>query len=315
MFDCPYCHHLFTTKQRLISHLSRNNKCYDVKTVGVPPILLDLMGFNQGEKEETPVLASAETNEKRHTSIINPKNIEPDPNLIVVPSDAKKDTYVCVNCQKIFVSQKNLDKHMATVKCRRKDVIVEDDKLSVIFKSKAENKKIVRPPKPPKNENVPQTKDYQGQQQNIKYIVKENYVDSLTDMMGSQDVAFKFIRTCIQTKIRGGINLLYKLYFEGKDYKDYPIEIVDAKAKKIYYKTPDKIALDENATHVKTILIENLRNCYLQFCNHIISANLEDNDVIFDDYDLAEIQNHILELSDDKKKDRIIVGLIEQTKK
>lgn len=133
--------------------------------------------------------------------------------------------------------------------------------------------------------------------------------------MGSVDEAFKFIRGCIQAKIRGGITLLYKIYFEGKEFRDYPIEVVDAKTRKIYYKTPDKIELDENSSHVRAILIDNLRNCYLQFCNHIISTNLDDNDVIFNDYDLGEIQNHILELSDEKKKDRIMFGLIEQIKK
>jgi len=300
MFDCPYCHQVFTTKQRLISHLSRNNKCYDVTVIGVPPILLELMGFNQDKKDETVI----------------PEPIKEKP--IEMTNENTDIKYICVKCQKTFVSQKNLDKHMSSIKCHKKGTVIENNELPIIFKSKAENKKQVKPPtppKPPKNEDIPKTKEYQYPQQNIKYIMKENYVTSLTEIMGSQEMAFNFIRTCIQTKIRGGINLLYKVYFEGKEYKDYPIEIVDAKTRKIYYKTPDKIELDENAVRIKAILIDNLRNCYLQFCNHIISTNLENTDVIFNDYDLADIQNHILELADEKKKDRIISGLIDQTKK
>jgi hypothetical protein len=197
------------------------------------------------------------------------------------------------------------------VKCQKKELMVIDDQLPVIFKSKRENKKNAKKTDIP----VPSVRDYPPHKQNVKYIIKENYIDCLKVMLGSEEDAIEFIKVCIQSKIRGGINLLYKVYFEGKEYRDYPIEVIDAKMKKIYYKTPDKIELDENAVHVKAIMIDNLRNCYLQFCNHIISENLEDNSVIFNDYDLAEIQNHILELSDDKKKDRVMIGLFEQIKK
>jgi hypothetical protein len=277
------------------------------------------MGFNQ-EKTDTPSVVSSDVT----ASDVTPETVIEKTSSSVDTSESQladektpqKDVkYVCDNCYKSFVTQKNLEKHLTTVKCRKKSFVIDDENLPIIFKSKTEHRKIVRLPKPPKIDTVPQTRDVPSHKQNIKYIVKENYVDYLAETLGSQDAALKFIRTCIQTKIRGGINLLYKVYFEGKEYNDYPIEVIDAKNKKIYYKTPDKIELDENALHVKTILIENLRNCYLQFCNLIISANLEDNDVIFDDYDLAEIQNHILELSEEKKKDRIILGLIEQVKK
>jgi hypothetical protein len=127
--------------------------------------------------------------------------------------------------------------------------------------------------------------------------------------------ALQIIRYSIQNRIQGGINLLRRIYFEGRNSLDYPIDVVDAKTRKIYYKTESDIILDENATHIKNILIDNLQNCYLRYSNFIIEHNLEHNDVIFEEYGLANIQSHIQELSDEKKKVQLITGLIDQIKK
>lgn len=334
MFDCPYCQHTFTTKQRLISHLTRNDKCYDVSTIGVPPILLNLMGFSQKEVETTTcdkdktVNTSTQIedivieNRREKETIVDDEEHEDniDKGTVFVAdnkteTNTNKDLNVCNKCSKKFANQKNLERHLIGGKCQKKiahpRIVLPEDQIPNIFKSRNENKKPAKAikklqPKPDPNPN---------HKSNVKYIIKENYIDYLTKQMGSEDEAFKFVRTCIQGKIKGGINLLYKIYYEGRDRADYPIEVVDPRIKKIYYKTPNNVVLDENATYIKSVLVENLRNCYLRFCNQIIEANLDDNNVIFDDYNLGEMQKHILELSDDKKKDRIIAGLIDQTKK
>lgn len=291
MFDCSYCHRTFATKQRLISHLTRNNKCYDVSVTGVPPILLGLIGVSKEDQKKI-------TGSTLHSS--STQKIEGDDRdetkQKIVEEEVKEEVKGDVK------TDLQREDHMNTSQ-------PFDDQIPIIFRSEKENKniKIIKKIKP--------IKKICTHKSNIKYIKKENYFDCLTEQLGSREHALNFIRKCIQGKIRGGINLLYKIYFEGKDSSDYPIEVVDSKSKKIYYKTPNDIVLDENATYVKSVLVDNLRNCYLQFCNHIISTNLDDNGILFDDYDLGEIQNHLLELSDDKKKDRIIMGLIEQTKK
>lgn len=304
MFNCPYCQRCFTTKQRLISHLSRINKCYDVEVVGVPPILLELMGFNEIVKDDINI-----THSKSESKSENESEDENESENSRVTSHLLHKC-ICDKCLRIFENEKNLDKHKTSGKCEPNNLKYNiDDKIPIIFKSKEENKNMTRIVKKPviKNENSCQS--------NIKYIVKDNYLDCLTDLIGSKEDALKYIRACIQSKIRGGVNLLYKIYFEGRKYNDYPIEIVDSKGKKMYYKTPNSVILDENAVYVKSVLINNLRNCYLQFCNHVISTNLDDNDIIFNEYDLAEMQKHILELSDEKKKDKIILGLIDQIHK
>lgn len=326
MFDCPYCHHSFTTKQRLVSHLSRNNKCYDVNKIGMPPILLDLMGLPTSDKNTQIMKPTVivETKEQEVDGNDDESDIDgeqksadldkksPLTNSIPISDAEINDPNTCTKCLKVFANQKNLEKHNLSGKCGVKkpkpQLTTINDKIPLIFKSKEENKDMAK--------RIKKTPNYEctPHKQNIRYIVRENYMDCLTEQLGSQEQAYRFVRNCIQCKIRGAINLLYKIYFEGKRHSDYPIEIVDSKGKKLYYKTPNNVVLDENAIYVKTTLVDNIRNCYLQFCNHIITENLEDNDVIFDDYDLAEIQKHILELSDEKKKDRIILGLMEQSR-
>lgn len=297
MFDCPYCHNVFTTKQRLISHLTRNNKCYD-NSIGVPPILMELIGFSNDDKNKT--------------------SEEP---VVSEPANNTSISVICSGCSKKFISQKNLDRHITTGKCHgsstsNSKVITQtlDMNIPVIYKSKKETEiKIKKKEKVKEKEKevviVPE------QRTHVKYIEKEDYVSYLTQQLGTTEQAFKFIRNCIQSKLRGCINLLYKIYFENKVYLDYPIEIVDIKTHKVYYKTDSNIILDENCNHIKSVMIDNIRNCYLQFCNNIINSNLDDNHVLFDDYDIGDIQSHILELSDEKKKDRVISGLLDQIKK
>ena len=347
MHDCPYCQHSFSTKQRLISHLTRNNKCYDVAVVGVPKILMELMGFNDNSEQtttsETSLLKTSPTVIPVQTSVQTPVQTQTvsEPALLLTPLlseplqeqaqcehiDPPDVTTVvktcvdptmpinCPNCLKPFATQRNLDRHTSTVKCHKK---VIDDNIPLIYKSKNENTPIPKP--------VPTTRKHRKAEQShcipvhtqgstIKYIIKENYFDTLTEKLGSHENTLKYIKSCIQSKMKGGINLLYKVYCDGKDLVDIPIEVIDIKTRKIYYKTPDNIVLDENSTYIKSILIENLRNCYLHFCNQIISDNMSDNDVLFDDYDLGEIQKHILELSEDKRKDKIIGGLLEHINK
>jgi len=285
MFPCPYCQQVFTTKQRLVSHLTRVNKCYDIDEVGIPPLLLEIMGASQTKKLPQPQQSQQPQPQQSQPQPPQPQQQPQQPQQQPQPQPQPQPQQP-----------------------RKQNV---DDQVPVIFKSKSEQRKpnkIVRksPSQIPKEEV--------SCQPDIKYIVKENYVNYLATSMGSMDNALKFVRTCIQAKIKGGITLLYKIYFEGKDQINYPIEIVDLKNMKIYYKTPERVVLDEKSNTVKSILIDNLRNCYLQFCNRIINANMDDNDIIFDNYDLRDIQNHILDLSDDKLKDRIIHGLLEQIK-
>jgi hypothetical protein len=302
MLDCPLCNKPFTTKQRLNSHLTRNkNKCYDTTQAGVPEKLLLVMGCKNDSKSV--------------------------------------GSFVCAQCDKHYVNQKNLEKHEKThqpapapapspapvpvpasalapapvsasslPQPTQVPAVPMDHELPNIYRSKRENRNMIIRKKPHSEQVVHKA--------NVHYITKENYVDTLTRQLGSFDDAMKFIHGCIQSKMNGCLNLLYKIYFEGHDPVDYPIVIIDYKTKKLQYKTETQgLVLDEGLVYLKSVLVNNVRNCYLQFSNHVITANLEHNDVLFDEYCIGSIQNHILELSEDKNKDRIILGLIEYTRK
>jgi Zn-finger nucleic acid-binding protein len=358
MFDCPYCHIPFTTKQRLISHLTRNNKCYDVDSIGVPPILLELMGFQPNVK--MPQTCTRVQNHDKESDYDHPSQLTENPITNLIEDSIKHEHHPvsdkhclsnndnsmeeviysnkCPKCCKVFASKKNLDKHISNDKCNIKTPTHTADNTnsnhSEINTTHSKNtihtadntnsnhseittthsKNTIHTLEVPRHSTETHHNNEPHYKPNIKYIIRENYIEYLTRTMGSADVAYKYVRACIQNKIKGAINLLHKIYFEGRKYIDYPIEISTSKNKKLYYKTPYDIVPDENCNYIKSILIENIRNCYLQFCNHIISSNLGDNDIIFDDYDLAHIQKHIIELAEEKKKDKIITGLLDKLK-
>ena len=115
MFECPYCHHIFTTKQRLISHLTRNIKCYDVTAVGVPAMLLELIGAG-GTKPASQATTSTSTTEEVTSGV--------EEGVVL------NGALVCTNCMKQFATQKNLDKHQTTVKCHKKKAPEPDIYLS-----------------------------------------------------------------------------------------------------------------------------------------------------------------------------------------
>ena len=359
---CPYCKQYFSTKQRLISHLTKNKKCYNVDQIGAPPILLELMGFGSKKISNDENVDATNTDEMIQTgSSQTPR----------VTKVQKKTEFQCKHCLRYFVSEKNLTKHNSTNKCPRQKKSIKketteatelaeelpeevevtisspkiqpktnqltsmnvkidssEDELNTVYKPKNTKKSDLLPKKIPKNKKYNQDPEDDCEKtkaleddikkvkfSDIKYIVKEDYTNYLTQIYGSKDSAYQFVKNCLQNKIRGDINLLYKIYFDKRESVNYPIEVVDNRGKKIYYKTPDNIILDDNGTHIKSILVDNLQNCYLRFCNHIIGCNLEDNKVLFNDYDLNDIQKHISELSDDKNKDKLLIGLIEMIKK
>jgi len=259
------------------------------------------LGFNQATQKKKKFMVENEESDSCLTSATSttnvvssgtiPDTITTSPPTAVILSIKDKDVSTLVNqdepvcpfCMQIFGCQENLARHQRTVHQQHPDNYIPS-------------------PVSPSDESP-------------KYIVNENLYNILLHQFESEMATLKYIRNCVQNKTRGGSDLLYRIYFEGRNPHEYPLEVIDIKSKKVYYRRPNDMVLDDNLCYLKSILIENLRNCYLHFCHQIISSNLEDNDVLFDEYDLREIQRYVMELSDDKKKERLIMGLLERVSK
>lgn len=420
MRNCPYCQQGFSTKQRLVSHLTKTKKCYDVDRVGVPPVLFELMGFegNDVGKLKDVILSAADSQEKgksnkenkenkeneddddnnglpaikinqqesniisqesmkqfnqmgpmeqlKHLNRLSQMNVLGDAGKIApdaltnmeatmgtLTNESKTNRFQCENCLRFFVSQRNMEKHKEMMKCPKARKLREANTFMTAEELDEQQKQIKATrmaehngvhkvsqsnmdayrPKPRHGKKyeilerssiskstieVPKYQSIIGgtPQTSIKYIVKEDLVDYLVKICGSKENAVKFIKSCIQGKLRGDANFLYRVYFDGRDSKDYPVDVLDAKGKKLYYKTPENIISDDNGAHIKPILIENLRNCYLKFSNYMIDSNLhlENKDALLGDYDLFDMQKRLVELSDEKVRDKVFYALLEMVR-
>lgn len=300
MFTCPYCMLNVSSKQRLISHLTKNNKCYDINVIGFPPLLIKLMGGT------LPQVAQA-TQKTQKTQV--------------------QKSFLCPHCSRSYVSKKNVERHINNNKCPKFKVLrqvlpLEHESSQVqptcrpssLNTSKTAEHRVKTKENPVQKPQPQVTVESEDLDEKIKYIVKDNYTNYLYNKMGKEK-ALSYIKSCVQSKLRGDINLVYKIHFEGRESDDYPILTADKKGKNLYYKKSDgSIVNDNDGEYVKSTLVANVQNCYLKFCNHIIESNMDDNEVIFTDYDLSEIQKHLIELGKDSIKNRFLSGLIDMVK-
>lgn len=373
MRTCPYCTIPFSTKQRLVSHLTKTKKCYNIQSIGMPPILLELMGYisNPNTLSSTPVV-KPQSNAKAHTSkkIIPPvdeykkdisnemeTNNESDTN-----NENKNTQWQCVDCHKYYINQKNLERHISNQKCPKNKrlklnidetesfVNIDDSKsIGKQSKEKLDTEAIIPLDEPndidennretrnmfdvylPKQRsdilpgrskrgnkvNTPKApiKDNVVGNNNVRFIVKEDYTNYLINLTGSEMEAHKLLKSAISGKERGAIDLLYKIYCDGRNKSSYPVEIIDLKNKIVRYKTPNGDILDESFAHIKAVLIDNLIGTYLKHNNYVIakisnslsSGNSDDDQ---DHGDVGNVQTYILSLSTDKIKDKIILGFL-----
>ena len=300
MKECPYCKQCFSTKQRLVSHLTKTKKCYDADQAGgASAVLLGLIGLTEPSELDDVTMGTPDTKQ-----------------------GSKETDFQCPICHRYFINDRNLTRHLTNNKCPKTKLKV---KVAIEGGSGSGIETDIHAPKAQVKRCLASKKTDQtllssgfkrpGASAHVKYLVIEDYLIYLTQLYGSEEDAFRFIRTCLQNKMRGDLNLIYKIYFENREITDYPIEIIDAKNKKLYYRTPDNIVADDGGAYIKSILIDNIQNCYIKYSNHIISSNITDTDILFNEYDLMEVQNHMLDLSDDRTKERLISGLIDLLKK
>lgn len=338
MKTCPYCSIPFSTKQRLVSHLTKAKKCYNIQSVGMPPILLELMGYiNQGQ-----------TKSKKSNEINNSETKSIDKKQ----GENKSSNWQCTTCSKYFINEKNLERHISNQKCPRNKKSTDTEEIETIDKQDDEisdESSTSTPSRKEKNmfdvylprsrgttvsgrmrsakitlddlssghkseviptDSEPTIINHKG----VRYIVKEDYTNYLTELTGSENETHKLLKGAIANKEKGLIDLLYKIYCEGRLKVDFPIDIIDLKTKSIRYKTPVDSILDDQYSYIKNVLTDNLICTYLKHNNYIMAKMSEalsaGQDDECDHSDFGTVQTYILSLSVDKIKDKIILGFL-----
>lgn len=349
MKECPYCQEIFSSKQRLIYHLTKTNKCYSIEAIGVPPILIELMGGSSHGADEA-----------REEIATLPQT--PQMGLSKKPMDAHPNTgeekHECLTCAKRFVSESNLNRHVLGNKCKKpkgkgvgkKGILqLESDSGEVLkidplpfadpyqapSQRRAAKVRSDYNPTPlpsstfnrdegrPRPEHIYRASQapFDVNQQPVKtsgirYLDRDDYFNYLIHILGSKTSAISFIRNCAHRRLSGDVALIQKIHFDGREKTQHPFEVTDPKSKTLYYKSLNGMVADEKGLYVRNCLIENIQNCYLKLCNHIISSNFDQSETIFNgENHLKKIQEHLLELSDEKVKDRLLTLLIDAVNK
>ena len=151
-------------------------------------------------------------------------------------------------------------------------------------------------------------------QQSINIICvgsNDDFTKILSERMGENE-AKNYILECAKNNLEGDINLLKKIYFDGKKEIEYPIKFLDKSRNKVEFidENFEKV-LDPTGIELSKRLCGNLQNGYLLHVNQILEANLnqQDDGKFLDEFDLLNCQNHIYELSSQKYR-RMLLSVI-----
>lgn len=133
----------------------------------------------------------------------------------------------------------------------------------------------------------------------------------LAGRMGT-DAATKYILDCAKNNLEGDLNLLQKIYFEGKPESEYPIKFLDRSRNKVEFIDEHKNkVMDPRGVELTKRICSNLQNGYLIEINKIIEANLDQqkDGGFLDEYDIFNVNNHIYALSDPKYRKKLLNSL------
>lgn len=143
---------------------------------------------------------------------------------------------------------------------------------------------------------------------------KDDFFQILSDRMGTEK-ARDYILNCAKNNLEGDLNLLKKIYFEGKEPAEYPIRFLDKKRNKVEFIDENKkVVLDQYGKELSKRLCSNLQNGYLMQVNMILENNFNQNEdgKFMDEFEIHSCQNHIYELSSKKYRRKLLSSLPEK---
>jgi hypothetical protein len=139
----------------------------------------------------------------------------------------------------------------------------------------------------------------------------DDFYKILSARMGEKE-AGEYILNCAKNNLDGDLNLLKKIYFEGKSPAEYPIKFLDKSRKKVQFLNENKeLYVDSSGSELARRLCSSLQNGYLLQVNQIIEANTDQKDdaKFMDEFDIYNCHNHIYELSDKTYRKKLITSL------
>ena len=274
--QCKLCGHIFSSPQRLKSHINRQTSCINTQ-------------LNQ----------SIESCEKIKIGSHNLK--------------IKSNIFFCQYCKKEFARQDNLSKHLKLNRCpfaqaascpgNTSDTTIMDTLSLVLKKLENQEKQISQLIEKPQAQNITNN--------NLQIICigqNDNYLDMLTQQWGF-DRAIDYIKDCALSSLTGDCKLIEKIYIEN-----YPnaINYTDKKKTKIQYFDENKNKIIDNKVQFGRKVANNLQNSYLKGVNHLINENLNNHrcpNKFLQDYDIQAWNQHIFDLSDLVYQKKIVNNL------
>ena len=271
---CPLCKVSFSTSQRLESHLKRKISC--ISTSKLPQKIT--IG---------------------HKKIILKPNIER-----------------CQYCEKTYASKDNLSKHIKLGRCRKfpkdEEIIINDNilKQTLTTDKILEKVNLLEKRLDEKDQQIEELKGKANITNNLQIVClsnNDNYLDMLTQELGSFDRALDYIRDCALSSLKGDCKLVEKIYLSQDSQSN--IQFTDRKRTYVEYFNEKKEKVKDTKELFGRKLANNLQNSYLKGVNHLITKNLENRgcpNKFLEDYDLQTWNQHIFDLSDLRYQKRIM---------
>ena len=281
--QCPRCFRIFSSQQRLQSHLRRKLPCkYSEFAAPVPEY----------------------ANENSMIHLAKSQNLTLEPN----------SQCICEFCGVCFTQKYNLTKHQK-YNCKKiKECLLNDSKSIYDLKKTVSLlvEKIAQLEEKPSNTNIVNN--------NLQVICvnhNDNYLDMLSEQWNDFDKALEYIKDCALSHLIGDCKLIEKIYLEGYNSHKHQfppsIHYTDKNRTKIaYFNEKKEKMIDNKGIILGKKLANNLQNSYLKGVNHLINENLNNHkcpNKLLEDYDLQTWNSHIYELSDPKYQKKLMSQL------
>jgi hypothetical protein len=134
----------------------------------------------------------------------------------------------------------------------------------------------------------------------------DNYLDMLTDQMGSFQQAIDYVKDCALSDLAGDCKLIEKIYANQDKSLCFSM---DQKKSSVTYHNENQQVITENKDLFGRKLANNLQNSYLKGINHLINQTLDhkiDPNKFLADYDVMTWNRHIYQLSDYQHQRKMI---------